>query len=113
MKPPAVEVKIESCGIPAGRCTAIGVPAIQVLHPRISRTDPIARSESVKPAPMPRPSRMLGSTRFLQANISARPKMMQLTVMSERNVPRLSCSSGAKPWSRKSTIVTNPAMMTM
>ena len=37
---------------------------------------------------------MLGRTGFLLANISARPKMMQLTTMSGRNTPSDLLSAG-------------------
>ena len=81
--------------------------------PMISRTEPMMNREQVKPSPMPRPSSTEGSTLFLQANISALPRMMQFTVIRDRKVPRALCRSGTKPCIRKSIRVTNPAMMTM
>ena len=65
-----------------------------VPAPSNSRMMPMASSAAVKPTPIPRPSTMLGSTGFLLANISARPKMMQLTTMSGRNTPSDLLSAG-------------------
>ena len=59
-----------------------------VPAPSSSRMMPMASRVAVKPTPMPRPSRMEGSTLFLLANISARPRMMQLTTIKGRNTPK-------------------------
>ena len=57
---------------------------------------PISVSVAVKPMPMPKPSSTLGNTGFLEANISARAKMMQLTTMSGKNTPNASSRAGVK-----------------
>ena len=65
----------------------MGMPR-KVPLPKTSRMQAMAVSARVKPKPMPTPSSAESSTVFLLANISARPKMMQLTTMSERYTPR-------------------------
>ena len=50
---------------------------------------------------------------FLLANISARPRMMQLTTIRGRNTPRASSRAGEKAWMNSCTMVTNPATMVM
>ena len=50
----------------------------------ISNGMPIVFRAAVKPTPIPSPSRMDGRTGFLPANISALPKMIQLTTISGR-----------------------------
>ena len=82
-----------------------------VPAPSSSRMMPIASRVAVKPTPMPRPSRMEGSTLFLLANISARPRMMQLTTIKGRNTPKASSNAGEKAWINSCTMVTNPATM--
>ena len=67
----------------------ISIPA-KVPAPNTSRTVAIARSAMVKPRPIPIPSKIDLPTVFLPANISARPKIIQLTVISARKTPRLS-----------------------
>ena len=63
-------------------------PAIQVPEPRISRMVPMMVRVMVKPMPMPMPSRAESRMPFLEANISARPRMMQLTTIRGRYPPR-------------------------
>ena len=55
-----------------------------VPAPKSSRTQPISTSVRVKPRPMPRPSSAESSTVCFEANISARPRMMQFTTISGR-----------------------------
>ena len=55
-----------------------------VPAPSSSRMMPIASRVAVKPTPIPRPSSREGSTLFLLAYISARPRMMQLTTIRGR-----------------------------
>ena len=50
---------------------------------------PIVNRERVKPSPMPKPSSMEWKTPFFEANASARPRIIQFTVISERNSPKL------------------------
>ena len=69
-------------------------PAIQVPEPRISRMEPITTRVQVKPMPMPIPSRAESRMLFLEANISARPRMMQLTTIRGRYTPRALSRSG-------------------
>jgi histidinol dehydrogenase len=59
------------------------IPA-KVAFPNTSRTNPIRKSVRVKPIPIPTPSSAESITVFLLANISARPRMIQLTTMSAR-----------------------------
>ena len=56
----------------------------QVPLPMISRMEAINTMVRMYPTPIPRPSSVESSTVFLQANISARPRMMQLTTISAR-----------------------------
>ena len=82
-------------------------------EPKISLKEPIRKSARVNPSPIPRASIIEGRSLFFDANISARPSMIQFTVIRERNVPRLSYKLGINPWRRNSTIVTNPAIITI
>ena len=50
--------------------------------PNNSRTAPNNVSAIEKPAPIPIPSKILSIGPFLQANASARPKMIQFTTIS-------------------------------
>ncbi len=72
-------------GVPNGILSPIHEPV-----PRISLTEPIVKRESVKPSPIPSPSRIEGISLFFDAKASARPRIMQFTVISERKSPRLS-----------------------
>ena len=83
-----------------------------VPAPSSSRMMPMQSIAAVKPTPIPRPSMMEGSTLFLLANISARPRMMQLTTIRGRNTPR-AVSSGEKALINSCTTVTKPAIMVM
>ena len=56
----------------------------KVPLPRTSRMTAMAQMARVKPKPMPTPSTAESSTLFLLANISARPRMMQLTTIRGR-----------------------------
>ena len=56
--------------------------------PKSSRIAPIRVKTAVKPTPIPRPSSTLGSTEFLDANISARARIIQFTTISGRYIPR-------------------------
>ena len=62
--------------------------------PRISRTAPITVSASVKPRPMPTPSRIESSGEFFEAKASARPRMMQFTTISGMKTPSAPYSAG-------------------
>ncbi len=64
-------------------CSAMVMPNRLPL-PRISRMQPMSSRVKVKPMPMPRPSRADSTTWCLVANISARPRMMQLTTIRGR-----------------------------
>jgi hypothetical protein len=55
--------------------------------PIISRIEAIAAMAIVKPAPMPIASKMEFVTVFFLAKISARAKIIQLTVISGRKIP--------------------------
>ena len=55
--------------------------------PMISLTAPMHVRESVKPSPIPIPSKAESRTPFLFANISALPRMIQLTTIRGRNTP--------------------------
>ena len=61
----------------------MAIPAKEA-EPNTSRTVAIAARAMVKPMPMPIPSRAAFTTGFLLANISARPRMMQFTVIRSR-----------------------------
>ena len=63
--------------------------------------------------PMPMPSMAESTTVFLQANISARPRMMQLTTISGMNTPIASYRLWVKACITIWTMVTKLAMMTM
>ena len=62
------------------------IPKI-LLAPRSSRTQPKRVRAPVKPSPIPIPSKMLANGEFLQAKLSARPKMIQFTTISGINRP--------------------------
>ena len=78
--PPGAIVSIE---IWLSTSTGISNP-IHVPLPKISRIEAIATSVSVKPAPIPRASIAESTTVFFWANISALPRIMQLTTISGR-----------------------------
>ena len=59
-----------------------------VPQPSVSRMAAMAQIASVKPRPMPAPSMAESTTPCLLAYISARPRMMQLTTISDRYTPR-------------------------
>lgn len=61
--------------------------------PIISLTAPNNIRMTAKPTPIIKPSYMAGSTLFLQAKASARPRMTQLVVMSGRKMPSIWNSS--------------------
>ena len=86
-----------------------GNPAM-VPAPISSRMEPIMHSVRVNPSPIPIPSRAESTTEFLLANISARPRMMQLTTIRGRYSPRDSSRAGANALTISWTIVTKPAM---
>ena len=65
---------------------SISIPA-NVPAPITSRIVAIESSASVKPSPIPTPSSADLKTVFLPANISALPRMMQLTTISGRKTP--------------------------
>ena len=69
-------------------------PDIQVPEPRISRMLPMMVRVMVKPMPMPMPSRAESTTPCLEANISARPRMIQFTTIRGRYTPRAVSRSG-------------------
>ena len=69
-KPPGGSKKITIGAMLAGiTCKEKIVPA-----PKSSRIAPISVSVAVKPIPIPKPSNMLGTTAFLDANIQHGPK---------------------------------------
>ena len=68
----------------------------QVPLPSTSRMVLITVRVRVKPRPMPRPSKAESTTPCLEANISARPRMMQFTTIRGRNTPRDSSRAGTK-----------------
>ena len=86
----------EEEGTPAGRMKK-SIPVVsspkklkpnQLRFPNISRTVLIIKSAAVKPSPIPKPSATEGIILFLLANISALPRIMQLTTMSSKNTPK-------------------------
>ena len=81
--------------------------------PAISRIAAISASASVKPMPVPSPSASESITPFLQANASARPRMMQFTTISGMKMPSDSESAGRYACISRSTAVTNVATITM
>ena len=62
-------------------------------------------SASVKPKPIPIPSKADLPTLFFEANASARPKMMQFTTMSGMKMPNDFEIAGANAFSAISTAV--------
>ena len=88
-------------------------PAIQVPEPRISRMVPMMVRVMVKPMPMPMPSRAESTMPFLEANISARPRMMQLTTIRGRYTPRDASRAGTNALTSICTTDTKPAMTVM
>ena len=89
-------------------CMPNSVPA-----PSTSRTEPITTRVPVKPRPMPRPSSAERPMLFLEANISARPRMMQFTTMSGRKMPSAESSAGTNAFTSICSTVTNVAMTVM
>ena len=85
-------------------------PAIQVPEPRISRIEPMIVRVMVKPMPMPIPSRAESTMPFLEANISARPRMMQLTTIRGRYTPSALSKSGTNALTNICTTDTKPAI---
>ena len=79
-KPPGGEEKMAMVSSPSG---STWMPK-KVPMPRISRMEPMITRVRVKPRPMPSPSRAESTTVFLEANSSARPRMMQLTTIRGR-----------------------------
>ena len=66
----------------------------QVPAPSTSRMVLMSSRARVKPRPMPTPSSAESTTPFLEANISARPRMMQFTTIRGRYTPRAASRSG-------------------
>ena len=62
--------------------------------PNISRTAPSNVSAIAKPIPIPIPSKILAIGEFLQANASARPRMIQFTTIKGMKIPKLLSISG-------------------
>ena len=87
------------------------VPAKIVPLPSNSLIKPISVSASVKPKPIPRPSRMLSPTLLELANASALARMIQLTTMSGRYIPSALYSVGTNFLSTISRSVTSVAMI--
>ena len=81
--------------------------------PRISRMVAIAQIARVKPRPIPSASMAESITLFLLAYISARPRMMQFTTMSERYTPSDSYRLKAYASRTISTMLTKPAIRTI
>ena len=81
-------------------------------EPKISRIKAISNRARVKPIPIPNPSNALLYTVFFEANASARPKIIQFTVIRGRYTPKTE-SEGIKAFTTSSTIVTNEAITTM
>jgi hypothetical protein len=81
--------------------------------PNISLTDPINTSDTVKPIPMPIPSKMESQTGFRFAKDSARAMIMQFTTINGMNKPNDSSNAGKKAFKINSIMVTNPAMTVM
>ena len=88
-------------------------PAIQVPEPRISRMEPMMVRVMVKPMPMPMPSRAESRMPFLEANISARPRMMQFTTIKGRYTPSALSKSGTYALTIICTTDTKPAITVM
>jgi hypothetical protein len=85
----------------------------KVPLPRISRTDPIMSSATMKPMPEPTASRIERHTVFFEANASWRPRIMQFTTISAMNAPSSLWITGTTALSTRSAMVTNVAMMRM
>ena len=81
--------------------------------PTSSLNIPISVRPTVNPRPIPSPSNIDGSTLFLEAYASARPRMIQFTTISGIYSPRLLLSDGRYACSRNCMIVTNEAMITI
>ena len=82
-----------------------------VPAPKSSRIAPIKVRVAVKPIPIPKPSKMLGTTEFLEANISARAKIIQFTTISGKNIPSDLSIAGAKAFTNICTTLTKPAII--
>ena len=89
-------------------CTPNRVPA-----PSSSRMEPITSRVRVKPMPMPRPSSAESITPCLEANISARPRMMQFTTIRGRKMPREASREGRYALTSICSTVTKVAMTVM
>lgn len=82
-KPPAGIINIRT-GLEL--ITGISIP-IQLPEPNISLKEPIVNNEAVNPSPIPRPSNIDGTSLFFEAKASALPRIIQFTVISDRNIP--------------------------
>ena len=74
---------------------------------------PINTRVRVKPSPMPSPSSAESSILFFEANISARPRMMQFTTISGRYTPRELFRAGRNALTNIIKTVTKVAMIVM
>jgi len=75
--------------------------------------EPIMVRVRVKPIPIPMPSRAESMMLFLDANISARPRMIQLTTISGRYTPRAVSRLGRNALTIICTTDTKPAITVM
>ena len=81
--------------------------------PRISLTHPKTLSPSVKPSPMPKPSKTDGTGLFFDAKLSALARIMQLTVIRGIKSPSASEIEGKNAFKSISIILTNAAITTI
>ena len=71
---------------PPGGCVMMPMPH---TLPRNCLTAEMTVNETVNPSPMPSPSKSEGSGVFLDANASARARIMQFTTIRGMKIPRL------------------------
>ena len=81
--------------------------------PMSSLTNPRQVSASVNPSPIPSPSKMEITGAFLEAKLSARPKMIQFTTIRGIYTPKDSDKAGIYAFNKNSTIVTKEATITI
>jgi len=79
--------------------------------PRTSLIRPISVMARVNPKPVNKPSAAESRTGFLEAKLSALPKIIQLTTISGRNTPSDEYKSGTNLYNTILTTVTNVAII--